>query len=309
MNVGVTGASGFLGTALLQHLGPQEEYRVAGLTRTLKVGSVDEDVTWLQGDLSSPVDAAAFVHDLDVVVHLAGASTPLLSSAHLATDVHANLIPTVTLLQAIRDRGRRPHVVFASSGGTVYAPSAERRPLAESAALGPLSSYGVQKLAAEAYLRLGAELGWLTATILRIGNPYGVLLLPERLQGFIGVALHQILNDQPVPLIGDSRNVRDYIHLDDVCRMFVLTLEPNRPFDIYNVGTGIGHSVDDVLAMLEEIMRRPVEVRRDETPGDDDHLPSWVVLDASRAERELGWRASVPLSEGLERLAATYGVV
>jgi UDP-glucose 4-epimerase len=308
MNIGVTGASGFLGTALLRHLGPCTEHRVSALTRTLTIEGAESDATWVQGDLSSPVDAAAFVDDLDVVVHLAGTSTPLLSSAHLATDVVANLIPTVTLLQAIRDRGRRPHVVFASSGGTVYAPITEHRPLSESALLGPLSSYGVQKLAAEAYLRLSAQLGWLTATVLRIGNPYGTLLPPERLQGFIGVALHQIVKRQPVRLIGDARNVRDFIHLDDVCRMFTSTLEPTRPFEIYNVGTGVGHSVNDVLALLEEIIGRPVDVRREGVPGDEQHLPSWIVLDSGKAARELGWRASVSLTEGLHRLGTTAGV-
>jgi UDP-glucose 4-epimerase len=305
MNVGVTGATGFLGSSLLRQLRSSSGVKVVALTRTLPAEPIDDDIRWVRGDLVSPVDCAAFVSDLDVVVHLAGTNTPLTSSVDLPTDVAANLIPMVTLLQALRNRGGRPHFVFASSGGAVYAPPARPDPLPETAEVGPSSSYGVQKLASEIYLRMAAELGWVTASVLRIGNPYGVLLPPERLQGFIGVALNQVRKETPIRLFGDTRNVRDYVHLDDVNQMFELVLQDRREFEIFNVGSGVGHSVDDVLEIVERVLGRPLDVRREAVAGDEEHLPSWVVLDVGKAERLLGWRPSISLSAGIERLAAS----
>src|SRR5438270_153202 len=90
-------------------------------------------------------------------------------------------------------------------GGLV--PPAQRAPLYEAASTAPSTSYGIQKLAFEQYLRMAANEGWLTATVLRIGNAYGTLLPRERLQGFIGVALNHIVHDEPVRIFGDWENV------------------------------------------------------------------------------------------------------
>ena len=174
MKIGITGASGFLGSNLLEHLSGRG-HELLALTRTLpaRETSTRGNITWLQGDLSSPHDAAAFVSDVETIVHLAWTNTPLTSNAHLASDAAVNMIPTLTLLEAVRARAARPHIVFASSGGAVYGSARSGRPFREVDACDPQSSYGIQKLTVEGYLRMGAEYGWLTATALRIGNPYG----------------------------------------------------------------------------------------------------------------------------------------
>ena len=132
--------------------------------------------------------------------------------------------PTLTLIEALRATGNRAHVVFASSGGAVYGDAANRRPFREDDACRPQTSYGIQKLTAEHYLRMASEHGWLTATTLRVANPYGVLLPPERRQGFIGTAVAQIRAGDPVRVFGNPANVRDYVHIADVCRAFELAL-------------------------------------------------------------------------------------
>jgi UDP-glucose 4-epimerase len=301
----VTGASGFLGSVITPHL-VAAGHEVVALARTLPPHEEDGagGVTWMQGDLGSPHDAAECIAGADAVVHLAWTNTPLTSNAHLPSDAGANMVPTLTLLEAIRDAGARPHVVFASSGGTVYGPSRAMQPFRETDACHPQSSYAIQKLTVEHYLRMASEHGWLTATVLRMGNPYGVLLPPERMQGFIGTAISQLRAGSAIRIFGSADNVRDYLHVDDMCRAFELALVPQDRFGIFNVGSGAGHSVTDVIRLIEDLEGRDVAVRVEHSSAADE-LPGWVVLDSGKARDELGWSAEVTLRDGLDRLLAS----
>ncbi len=305
MRIAVTGASGFLGSVLVPHLAASG-HDVRTLTRTLPTRELTAypGVTWLQGDLSSPRDAAVLVDGVDAIVHLAWTNTPLTSNAHLPSDASANLLPTLTLLEAVRASSACPQIVFASSGGAVYGPSDSDRPFREDHECRPASSYGIQKLTVEQFLRMGAEHGWFTATALRIGNPYGVPLPPERLQGFIGTAVAQLVAGDPIRVFGNQANVRDYLHLNDLSRAIEATLAPRAPFDVFNIGSGTAFSVRDVLDLLEELVGSPL-ARQVETSEAADDLPSWVVLDVGKARDVLGWVAEIDLRDGLEQLIAS----
>lgn len=301
--VGVTGATGFLGSYLVDHVAAAGDVQVRALTRTLAREEDDAaNVDWMQGELASPRDAERFVDGLDVIVHLAHVNTPLTSNAHLPTDAAANLVPSLTLLQQIRDVGSRPHVVFASSGGAVYRPRDEHVPLDEHAETAPSTSYGIQKLALEQYLRMAAAEGWLTATVLRIGNAYGSLLPRERLQGFIGVALNHLVHGEPIRIFGDWDNVRDYVHLHDLSRAIALAASSREGFSLYNIGSGTGHSVRGIVRLLEEVTDQPVTVHHDDPTPAAERLVSWVVLDSTRARDALGWQPEVKLKDGVRTL-------
>jgi UDP-glucose 4-epimerase len=304
MRVGVTGASGFLGSMLVERLAARDDVHVVALTRTLSPdhGHQRPNVDWREGDLSSPHDAAGFVADLDSVVHLAHKGSPLTSGRDLADDARSNLVPTLTLLQAIRERGTPCHVVYASSGGALYGTSQPGERATELSPVVISSSYGIQKLAGENYLRLAAGEGWLTSVVLRIGNAYGAVLAPDRTQGFLGVAVSRLAAGEPLRLIGDTSNVRDYVHYSDVCSAFVRALEPRAPFDLFNIGTGHGTSIHDLVPMLEDVSGMRITLERAPDDVEARRLPRWVVLDSSKANAELGWEAMVPLRDGLQRL-------
>lgn len=299
--IGVTGASGFLGTSLVEHFSARSNVRIVAMTRTFGPEHVDvlPNVEWRQGDLTSSRDCASFVDGLDAIVHLAHTNTPLTSNNDLPSDALLNIVPTLNLLEAIRDAPTTPHLVYPSSGGALYRPSEDGTPVDEVSPVEPLTSYGIVKLTIEHYLRMAAAAGWLTATVLRIGNPYGVLLPPERLQGLIGVALREILEKRPIRVFGDLDNIRDYVHLADVCRAFDLALVHRRAFDVYNIGSGSGASVRDVLATLERVTGRTASVERVDPAGDPARLTRWAVLDSAKALRELGWRAEISLVNGV----------
>lgn len=303
VRVGVTGASGFVGGHVVRHLAARDDLELVALTRTLASRSPPQNVRWIQGDLASAVDCARFVDGVDAVLHLAHVNAPLTSNRDLPADASANLVATVTLLQAIRDQGRPIHVVYASSGGAIYKPSPTGVPLTEDSPLEPLTSYGITKVASESYLRLAAAEGWASSTALRIGNAYGGVLPRERLQGFIGVAIHEIAAGRPVRIFGDPENVRDYVHLRDIAHAFELALAGRPGASVYNIGSGVGTSVQQLVRLLESLAGDALTVEEDVSErAEAAHLPSWAVLDSTRAQEELGWRPEIGLEDGVREL-------
>ena len=305
--IGITGATGFMGKYITRCLLATGRYRIRALSRfAADPESGRKSVEWQRGDLNSPPDCEAFVRGLDAVIHLAHTNTPLSSQRDWAGDAVLNIVPTLNLIEALRKESRPIDLVFASSGGAMYEARAERAPFKESDAAHPASPYGIAKLAIEHYLRLAADQGWLRVTALRIGNAYGTPLPPQRRQGLIGVAMYHVLRGEPVPIYGDPRNVRDWVHLADVAEIVECCLEPQRPFDIFNVGSGRGASTDDILDLIEEAIGRPVGRQRLVDVDGADRLASWAVLDIGKAERELGWRPKVSLESGIARLWREY---
>ncbi len=311
ITIGVTGASGFLGSYLCKRLPDLGAFRIRGLTRTLAIEPEPEPesnkITWIQGDLHQPTDCAEFVRDLEVIIHLAHTNTPLTSDNYLPGDAEANLLPTLNLIEAIRRAGTCPQLIFASSGGGVYGQLPEPRPLREDDPCVPATSYGIQKIAAELYLHLAAANGWLTAISLRISNPYGLLLPIQRRQGFVGVAVHRVLRGEPVRIFGDPQNVRDYIHLDDVAHAVAATIRMPTPYQTYNIGSGKGHSVRQIVGAIERILCRSIDVSYEPQPMGG-HLTPWNVLDISRATQELHWQPKIAIEDGLRSLIQNSAV-
>lgn len=306
MKIGITGATGFIGSYLITYLSRQSGLLIKGLSRGSKADmpASGPKVCWIKGDLESPTDCSTFIEDLDVVIHLAHTNTPLTSNRNLASDARLNLIPTLNLLQAIKDSERKIHLIYASSGGAVYGrvDCPRHQPLHEDEICSPVTSYGVQKLAIEAYLRIGVEEKWLVATVLRIGNPYGVLLRPERMQGLIGIAMHQLLTSKPIRIIGCLDNVRDYIHLRDVCRMIRKVIEIPKGYRVFNVSSGQGRSVKEIIGMLEEIVGHKIDIVQTMIPESEQLLVPWIVLSNERARVELDWEPEIKLIDGLRSL-------
>jgi UDP-glucose 4-epimerase len=301
--IGITGATGFIGDYLLGWLSSSGRYDIRALSRSpAGIPPGMPGVSWQRGDLASTHDCEEFVFDLDVVIHLAHANTPLSSQRDWTSDALLNLIPSLNLIEAMR-RARRPiDFVFASSGGAIYGRRDDRTPFREIDPTYPQSPYGVVKLAVEHYLRLAAEEDWLRVTILRIGNPYGKLLAPERRQGLIGVAMYQALRGMPIPIYGNPHNIRDYIHLSDVARIVEFSLEPTWSYEIFNVGSGGGASTAEIVDLIEKSVGSPISLcQAPDVPGAD-RLPSWAVLDIGKAAKALGWTPQIPLSVGIERL-------
>ena len=298
--VGVAGFKGFVGSYLSKYLCVKDLALLRLLARNADSDRGLSGAEILQGDLMSTSDCERFADGLQVIFYLAHNNTPVDSDQDLPSDVLVNLVPLLNLLQVIQRLGTKPHLVYFSSGGAIYAPKQDRIPYRESDLCLPMSSYGIQKLAAEAYLRLAAHKAHLTATVLRVGNAYGTLLSQFRMQGLIGVAINCILHRRPVRLFGNPNNVRDYVHLEDVCDIAVRASASQQAFDIVNVGSGIGHSVLDVLRVIEQCRGESLEIHTDSSCGN--WLTDWVVLDNQKARTRYDWYPAIDLASGISQM-------
>ena len=257
------------------------------------------------GDLVSYTDCQNFARDLNVIYYLAHHNTPVNSDLDQANDTALNLIPLLTLLKAIETLGTKPKLIYFSSGGAVYGTGANRVPFQEDQACNPTCSYGVQKLAAEHYLRIAADQEHLSSVILRVGNAFGTLLPQHRMQGLIGVALNNVFHGRPIRIFGDPENIRDYIHLSDVCDLALRVLASEQRWLVLNVGSGKGSSVREVLRAVEACSQTPLEIHYDTDSGKK--LTSWAVLDIAKARRQFKWEPKVTLSAGIADMMRRWG--
>ena len=304
--LGITGATGLLGGRFLRYVVEvMPEVRVRCLARHVAGHSEHPAVEWMSGDLMNEADCAEFVEGLDAVAHFAQSNSPAISDRHWPSDLVANISPGLNLLEALRRRKGDGgcHVVFASSGGAIYGREpADGVAFREVEECRPLSPYGIQKLAMEHYLRTACEQGWLRATVLRISNAYGELLVAERRQGLIGVAMARVLAGQAVKVFGPVETVRDYVHVEDVARAFGLALEERKAagaFRVFNIGAGVGHSVAEVLELIGRVTGREVRLERSDFGNAAISLVPRVVLANGKAREELGWEPEIGLEEGI----------
>lgn len=229
-----------------------------------------------------------------VLVHLACTTDPALSMETVAYDADSNIGPSIRLFDAAVAAGVK-RVIFASSGGTVYGVP-EQLPIGESSPTRPLSAYGVSKLAIENYLSLYSALDGIT---LRIANPYGAYQFRGASVGVIARYLLAHARGEAVEVWGDGRVIRDYLAIDDVAEAFVHAITSALPAGPYNIGSGIGASINDIISIIGTQTGAPLRARYLESRPYD--VPA-VVLDHSRFARATGWRPRVTLDTGIAAL-------
>ncbi|RZJ62696.1 MAG: NAD-dependent epimerase/dehydratase family protein [Acidovorax sp.] len=291
----ILGGAGFLG----HHIGramADDGAEVWSVDRALPAPG---SAPWLAGEIQADaLDLASWwdaVGGADVIVHLASSSVPATATEDPIQDVQANLIGTLQLVQELRKRAARPRLLFASSGGAVYG-RPQFVPLPESHPTMPMGAYGATKLAIEHHLRIEESLQGLSCRILRLSNPYGEWQQPYGVQGVIAVFAHRALSGQPVDVWGDGSVVRDFVYAADVGRAFVSAAHYNGDSRIFNIGGGSGHSVNDIIQTLENLLGKSVERRvLPARPYD----PPVNVLDIQRAQQELQWKPTVAFEDGV----------
>jgi UDP-glucose 4-epimerase len=297
MNVLVTGAAGFIASHLVPLL-DQMGVRDLRLLDSRNPSYLDQiRASFFLKDLTQIGEAPEILEGVDVVFHLAWASVPESSTEAPVSDVASSLIPTVELLQqCVRHRIKR--VVFLSTGGAVYG-IPKQLPISEDHPTDPISAYGVSKLAAERYLALFHHLYGLEYAILRPSVAYGEYQSLFGKQGAIAVFIGKILKQYPISIWGDPNSItRDFIYVGDLARACILAARSAYPTGVYNLGTGKGVSLAELINMLAGIVGPlyPIQVETYSSRPFD--VPN-VVLDISRADTYLGWQPETDLASGL----------
>ena len=230
----------------------------------------------------------------EACLHLAAQADVRVAIARPDFDGEVNVLGTIRLLEASREHGTR--IIFSSTGGAIYGECAE--PAGEDAPREPLSQYGTSKLAGEEYLATYNRLYGSEHTALRYGNVFGPRQDPHGEAGVVAIFLGLLAGGEPPHIFGDGTQQRDYVYVGDVAAVTVAALE--RPAGVFNVGTGTATSVLDLFEVCRRVSGVHVEPVFD--PPRLGELQR-SVLDASLAERELGFAAETSFEDGI---AATW---
>src|SRR5512136_680183 len=253
MNFLITGAAGFLGSALANQL-VREGHQVRGIDdlSTGDPASLSPEVHFTRGDVSDRPKLWTLLQEVDCVYHLAArVSVPeslLYPREYNATNVGG----TVSLMEAMRDVGVK-RVVFISSRA-VYGDQGQQ-PLKESAPPNPRSPYAVSKLAAEYYVRTIGDLWGIETLSLRVFNAYGPgQRLPASHPPVIPYYLRQATRSSSLVMHGDGSQTRDYVYVDDVVSaMISAATAPGINRMILNIGSGVETSIRDLVRVIMEV--------------------------------------------------------
>jgi UDP-glucose 4-epimerase len=296
----IFGGGGFIGSAIADKLlldGHEltifERPRVEPYRKFLDM----ESVKWLTGDLLSMHDVSDAIDGMDIVIHLVSSTLPKSSNDDPIYDVQSNLVGSLQMLNATVAK-KISKIIFISSGGTVYGqpqylPIDERHPTA------PQVSYGITKLAIEKYLLLFEQMHGIKATILRVANPFGERQRVETAQGAVSAFLHKALSGQPIEIWGDGTVTRDYIYISDVADAFAHAVVYEGGESVFNVSSGAGTSLNELVSLLEEILGYTIKCRY--LPGRSFDVQA-SILSNTLAQREMGWAPKIPLREGIENV-------
>jgi UDP-glucose 4-epimerase len=294
----VLGGRGFLGRHLSEELtraGASVRVFDRAGTAPAAIDEFSNEVEVIEGDFVEGRGLANALCGVDLVYHLISTTVPSGSNANPIEDVTSNLVGTLRLLDLMRCASVN-RIVYASSGGTVYG-NPQVLPVAESHPLRPISSYGVVKVAVENYLHLQSELNGLIANVLRISNPYGAYQKRIGAQGVVATFINKLRNDEPIEIWGDGSVVRDYVYATDVAKALLLAGWRSRS-GIFNIGSGVGHSINDVLRIVRKETGLSGHVRYLPNRRFDVHR---TYLNIDRARNELGWQPLYSLEEGCAR--------
>lgn len=292
----VIGGNGFLGSHVVDAL-VEFGHTVTAFDRfSSQPAYTAAGVRSMVGDFMSPADLRDALEGQQNLFHFLSTTTPMTAENEPSMDVRTNLAMSVDLFGLAVQAGVQ-RVFFASTGGSIYGDQVDQ-PITETAVPRPLSPYAIGKLAIEGYLRYFRRKHGLQSVSFRISNPYGPRQHPAKRQGVIPIFLQHIANGQPVEVFGDGSMVRDYLYAEDAARMVAAAAIADPRHDVYNVGSGIGVSVNEVLAVARDVTGCPVEVKY---TGQPVTFVNRAVLDVSRFSQEFGLRASVSLREGMER--------
>jgi UDP-glucose 4-epimerase len=293
--------AGFIGVSFLRHAFTQG-YELTVLDHKSVPDEFTGRLSWLVGDLSDEALVERALSGVETVFHFISSTVPG-DQINMATELQQNVFQTLQLLNlCVRQNVRR--VIFISSS-SVYGIQ-KNLPIPETAPTDPISAHGIHKLTIEKYLHLYRHMHGLDCKILRLSNPYGPGQSLTGRQGFVAIAIGNIVAGRPVMIRGDGGAVRDFVYIDDVFRVLHKMAITTSAETVFNFGSGHGHTLKGVVEKIEQIIGYPVPVAYVESRFAD---ISESILDISKAKKVLNVSPEVTLDEGLSRTLSYHGLI
>lgn len=300
MKIALIGGAGFIGTNLAISLSKDNDVTVIdrdpSFFTTLK--TLNLPIHYLSAPFSIGADFDSQVKGQDIIYHLASTVIPGNSNKDIAAELEANVIVTAKLLDAcVRQNVMK--IVFISSGGAIYGKKGTC-PIQEDMVTYPITSYGVQKLAIEKLLYLYRYQKGLDYRIIRLANPYGPYQRPNGKLGVVTTFVYKALTDGELEVYGDGSVVRDFIYIDDAVRGIRNIVDGENEIRVYNLGSGKGTSVNDVIAAIKQTVREDLQVHYISSRSTDVPVN---FLDISRYESTYGKLNPIDLEVGIRKTA------
>jgi len=301
VKITIFGGGGFIGSTIADRLLLHDhELRIFERPRVVPYRKFkgNERVEWVTGDLLSTHDVNDAIDGADAVLHLVSTTLPKNSNDDPIYDIQSNVVATLQMLNAMVAQNIRK-IIFISSGGTVYG-NPIYLPIDEKHPTDPMVSYGIAKLTIEKYLQMFERMYGIKAITLRVANPYGERQRIETAQGAVSVFIYNALRGISIDIWGDGSVTRDYLHVSDVAEAFVRAMEYTGAKRCFNIGSGTGASLNELICMIEEVLGKRIE--RNYLPGRPFDVPV-SVLNNDLARKELQWEPSISMRNGIARTA------
>lgn len=313
MTILVTGGAGFIGSNFVHYMMEKyPDYRIvcidkltyAGNLRNLETVLDKKNFRFIKGDICDRELVYRIFEEEkpDVVINFAAESHVDRSIESPDIFLKTNILGTQVLLDASRKYNvKRFHQV---STDEVYGDlPLDRSDLkfTESSPLRPSSPYSASKASADLLVLAYHRTYGVPVTISRCSNNYGPYQFPEKL---IPLMIINALNDRPLPVYGDGRNVRDWIHVKDHCEAIDIIIHRGKEGEIYNIGGENERANIDVVRMILKELGKPESLIRfvKDRPGHDRRY----ALDISRMKKEFGWSPKISFEEGLKSTIKWY---
>ncbi len=309
MRLLVTGGAGFIGANFVQHVlaeHPEDEIvtldllTYAGNLTNLESVLENPRHRFVRGDIADgDAVGSAIGAGVDAIVNFAAESHVDRSIADAGAFLATNVVGTQVLLDVARAHGVARFLQVSTD--EVYGSLGPTGAFSEETPLAPNSPYAASKAAADLLVRAAHHTHGLPTLVTRCSNNYGPYQFPEKL---IPLFVTNALADEPLPLYGDGRQVRDWIHVEDHCRGVDLVLRQGRVGEVYNLGGGNERENVDIAALILEALGKPKTLVRHVTDrlGHDRRY----AIDARKIERELGWKPRREFASGLRDTIAWY---
>lgn len=304
MKIAITGGAGFLGTNLAITLSKDLNNQILIIDKNESFFSGLKklelpNTKYLEASYDINSDFDSQINGQDIIFHLASTNIPGTSNQTIPKELEANVITTGKLLDAcVRQKIKK--IVFISSGGAVYGKN-NNCPIKEDNVTYPITSYGIQKLSIEKLLYLYFYQFNLDYRIIRLANPYGPYQRPNGELGVVTTFVYKALKGECLDVYGDGTVIRDFIYVDDAIDGILKIANEQTDYRLYNLGTGYGTSVNQVINTIKRMIRNNLVVNYKPVNRPTDVPVNY--LDISRFEKCFGKFNPISLSSGIEKTA------
>ena len=297
MKVLVTGGAGFIGSHVVD-LCLQHGYEVI-IVDDLSTGresNLNPAAKLYQMDIRDPKLKDVFEREKpDYVDHHAAQMDVRRSVAEPLFDADVNILGSINLIECAKRYGVK-RIVYISTGGAVYG-EPEYLPCDENHPINPICQYGASKHTVEHYLYMYKVNYGLDYSVLRYPNVYGPRQDPHGEAGVVAIFTGQMLRNDQVVINGDGEQERDFVYVGDCARANLMAIQASQGLGIINLGSGRGTTVNEIFEKLRGITDYGREARHGPAKVGETRK---IYLNASKAQRELGWQPTTELEEGLK---------